>query len=460
MAPTTCTSKWRCPRVRLAASRTLANASGRMSSSVSPSPSRRRNSLVFAASASSESSSTSGSNVLTMAAISSRRFSLRFSLICVIFPRTTKDAPYDGGLNESIIRATSFNTSARLRPSDRRDQNTAMRKPTDASPPNNAWTERDPNVAKMPAPAHRNACVAARRTVVRRTSRACSGAPRISTGSGMAGLLLDLEKLLADRVHDRLHPRVKLELLQDVSDVVLDGVLRDEQIFGDVPVVHPLGHQAEDLHLPIRQPRRGDVGPLLRPLAHRLELLEELRRHRRGDPGLARPHRSDGVGHFPGVDLFQQVSGSPCLDRVVEVRFLVADREHQDLGVREQIPDLLGGFDAGAPGHPDVHEHDIRHELLSPVHGFLAVGAFADDVDVRLLVEDQLKALPEQGVVVDDENPQALAGRTGGTALLRHRPPTGPGPGERSLLQLPPSRLILADSHRPLAGFGVDGARP
>src|SRR5919106_149639 len=125
MAPTTCTSKWRCPRVRLAASRTLANASGRMSSSVSPSPSRRRNSLVFAASASSESSSTSGSNVLTMAALSSRRFSLRFSLICVIFPRTTKDAPYDGGLNESIIRATSFNTSARLRPSDRRDIPTA-----------------------------------------------------------------------------------------------------------------------------------------------------------------------------------------------------------------------------------------------------------------------------------------------------------------------------------------------
>lgn len=43
MPPIICTSKWRMPSVRFAASRTVAKASGRMSSSVSPASSRARN---------------------------------------------------------------------------------------------------------------------------------------------------------------------------------------------------------------------------------------------------------------------------------------------------------------------------------------------------------------------------------------------------------------------------------
>src|ERR1700728_92960 len=69
----------------------------------------------------------------------------------------------------------------------------------------------------------------------------------------------DLDQLLAHRDHHGFHPGVDLQLLQDVPHVVLHGVLRDEQLLGDVTVVEAARHQAKHLHLPIGQLRCGRV---------------------------------------------------------------------------------------------------------------------------------------------------------------------------------------------------------
>ena len=87
-APITWTSKCRCPIVRLAASRTLANASGSRSSRVSPASSRSRNSAVLPASSASDRSSTSGSYVLTSSAMCASCFFLRPSPIWPSFSMT------------------------------------------------------------------------------------------------------------------------------------------------------------------------------------------------------------------------------------------------------------------------------------------------------------------------------------------------------------------------------------
>src|SRR5512132_1810610 len=88
IAPITWTSKCRCPIVRLAASRTHANASGNRSSRVSPDSSRSRNSVVLAASSGSDRSSSSGSYVLTSPAVCPSCFFLRPSPICPSFSMT------------------------------------------------------------------------------------------------------------------------------------------------------------------------------------------------------------------------------------------------------------------------------------------------------------------------------------------------------------------------------------
>src|SRR5580698_3807903 len=53
--------------------------------------------------------------------------------------------------------------------------------------------------------------------------------------SSVGVLIVDAEQTLADRVDHRLHPRVEVELLEDVANVVLDRVLRDVQLLADLP---------------------------------------------------------------------------------------------------------------------------------------------------------------------------------------------------------------------------------
>src|SRR5215475_9439795 len=69
----------------------------------------------------------------------------------------------------------------------------------------------------------------------------------------------ELDQLLPHRHHDRLHPRVDLQLLEDVPDMVLDRIIRNKQLFSYIPVVHPTRDELEHLHLPVGELGRGNL---------------------------------------------------------------------------------------------------------------------------------------------------------------------------------------------------------
>ena len=154
----------------------------------------------------------------------------------------------------------------------------------------------------------------------------------------------------------------------------------------------------------------GNCCLLLGPPDERVELVEQLRGHRRRDEALALHDGADGVGDLLDGDLLQQVAVGARLDRLVEVLLLVAHREHEDLR-RRALPSRigLGRLDAADPRHPDVHEHDVGSELLGLADGVLAVLGLGDDLDAFLGLEDHVEAAPEQGVVVGDYDSNAAA---------------------------------------------------
>src|SRR5688572_3550414 len=57
------------------------------------------------------------------------------------------------------------------------------------------------------------------------------------------------EQVLLVRVDGCLDPRVQVELLEDVADVVLHGVLGDDEVVSDLAVGQPARHQAQHLDL-------------------------------------------------------------------------------------------------------------------------------------------------------------------------------------------------------------------
>src|SRR5713226_4793132 len=249
--------------------------------------------------------------------------------------------------------------------------------------------------------------------------------------------LLDVEQALPDGVHHGFHPGVQVQLLQDVADVVLDGVLRDEELLGDVPVVVAPSDELQHLQLPLGEAGGRDAGPLVGALHHAGELVQQLRGHRGGDERLPGIDRPDGVGDLLDRDLLEQVARGPRLDGVVQVGLLVGDRQHQDLGVGEDLLDGPGCLQAGALRHADVHEDDVGHGLLCLGEGLGPVAGLADDVDVLLDLQDHLQPTAEQRVVVDDDHadrlrqPRPVSGLYDGPfGLLLHRCP----PFEHSLV--------------------------
>src|SRR5919108_3185510 len=125
------------------------------------------------------------------------------------------------------------------------------------SSPDSSELASTPNAANTPMAPHSATWAPERKAVLRRTRRSRWGTA--ARGPPLPRPLLDLQDVLLHRVDHGLHPGVELELLQDVADVVLHGVLGDVELLGDVAVVQPPGHELQDLQLPLREPRRRDL---------------------------------------------------------------------------------------------------------------------------------------------------------------------------------------------------------
>jgi len=126
---------------------------------------------------------------------------------------------------------------------------------------------------------------------------------------------------------------------------------------------------------------------------------------------------ADRAGHLVERDVLEQVAAGPGPDRLEQVVFLVADRQHDDLRARRDFLGRPARLDAAALRHPDVHEHHIGQRLAGHGHCLGPVAGLADDVDVVLFRENHLQATPEQGVIIGDQHPDGI------WALSRPRPP-------------------------------------
>ena len=148
--------------------------------------------------------------------------------------------------------------------------------------------------------------------------------------------------------------------------------------------------------------------------------------------------RLDQVGHGAGV------AGPP--DQVA-----LGERGQDDDRGESLRGDLLGGRDAVQARHLDVHDDEVRAELLGQVDGGRAVADLASD-EVALLLQHFFQVQPDEGLVFGDNHAQGLAhGLTlpkpwAGLAAPPHSPS-----GDRGTAPRPPARggdragrLILA----------------
>jgi len=109
------------------------------------------------------------------------------------------------------------------------------------------------------------------------------------------------------------------------------------------------------------------------------------------DQRLAAMDRPDRLRDLVERQVLEQVTARAGPDGLEEILFLVADRQHDDLGARRDLLHRPAGLDSAAAGHPDVHQDDIRERFASLLDGLGSVTGLADQLDVVLLVQDHLE---------------------------------------------------------------------
>jgi hypothetical protein len=113
---------------------------------------------------------------------------------------------------------------------------------------------------------------------------------------------------------------------------------------------------------------------------------------------------ANGGGHLVRRDLLEEIPGRARLDGVVEIGFLVADRQHDDLGAGGDLLDGGACLDPAPLGHPHIHQDDVGQQVGGLLDGLGAVARLPHDLDVLLGREHDLQAPAEQGVVVDHKD--------------------------------------------------------
>ena len=76
-------------------------------------------------------------------------------------------------------------------------------------------------------------------------------------------------------------------------------------------------------------------------------------------------------------------------------------REDENARLGIEFADVLDRVDAAAARHRDVHDDDVRPQVLVGLIGGRSVAGFADDLQAIMLLEQRAITLPHDGVVID-----------------------------------------------------------
>ena len=210
----------------------------------------------------------------------------------------------------------------------------------------------------------------------------------------------------------RLGPTLEVELREDRAHVVLDRLVGQEDLGGDLLVRLALGDQHQDLPL-----LGGQLGELIvRPAGgDATHALEHLLRDGRIEQRLAATDRLERGDEVSRADLLEEVPGRAGDDRREHGLLVGVRGEHDHARLGQLGTDLATRLDARPIGQADVHDDDVR--LVAPgLLDRLRDGAgLGDDLEAVAPVEEGDKALADDLVIVDDEQ----AERSGGDGFVR-----------------------------------------
>src|SRR5436305_1587713 len=149
--------------------------------------------------------------------------------------------------------------------------------------------------------------------------------------------------------------------------------------------------------------------------------------------------------------LLEDVAAGARRERLAHVARFVLHGEDEHLRVWVLVLELGKGFQAGLLGHDEVEQDYVGVQRPRLEDGIAGVARLADRLQALLRLEQKPQAATDDGVVVDDEDPDAHPRGTSATIVV-------PAPGRDSISSRPStkeSRSRMPSSPTPSPGTAL-----
>src|SRR6266540_1527915 len=245
-------------------------------------------------------------------------------------------------------------------------------------------------------------------------------------------------------------------LLENASTVGAHRLGRDGQLAGDLRDGEAAAEPTHDFELAIGQQLvRGSL-----PAA--IEMLGQLLRQRRTDVLAAAIHPADGVQQLIRRMVFGEIARGTSPERPYRPLILRVNAQGQDPNGRVAGAQLPQSLEKQAAGHRYVEQHEIGGRGLEPGKQRRGGVRLTRNRHPRVRLHDAAEPLPDDRVVVRDEdaNLRRRSGHGFATGIVTAIPV--PCPGSPRIISVPPhasarSRMPTNPSDRsPLSDWGVN----
>jgi hypothetical protein len=204
-------------------------------------------------------------------------------------------------------------------------------------------------------------------------------------------------KPVVDRIQREFEAVRDAEFVEDVVQVVLDGLLGDEKFFADFLVAETLGDELDDFLFAVAEQglfaaRAGFAG--LRKCFH------DFGGHAIVEPDFSGVHAMNTFDEKIGGGLLQDNAARAETHGADDVAIVFGGGENDDArGQRIEI-DFFEDGEAVFVGHAKIEEKNIGLEFGEKLDALRAVLRFADDDDVLVGIEKLAEAIAKDRVVV------------------------------------------------------------
>src|SRR5437870_3240878 len=210
---------------------------------------------------------------------------------------------------------------------------------------------------------------------------------------------------MVDGVEGQLEPVRNPELVENVMEVVFDGLFADEELFPDFLVPIALSDQLDDFLLAVAEQglfaARAAVGGLGKGLHH-------LRSHAVVETDLAGMHAINALDQQIGGGLLQNHPACAQTHGADDIAVIFGGSQNNDLGGQRVKVDFLQHSQAILVRYAQVEQQNVRLELGDHLDAIGDVRGLADNGDIISGAKQLTQAITEDGVVVSDESADGL----------------------------------------------------